>query len=149
MDLAKLQEDLKQAQLNKDETRVSTLRLLLSEIKNSEITKGEQLSKQEIIAVIAKEVKKRKEAATGFRQGGREEAAVKEEQEADILSNYLPAQLSDEELSKIVDEAIKETGASSMPEMGKVIGVVMAKVAGQAEGGRVSMLVKEKLASSA
>lgn len=148
MDLAELQEDLKRAQLNKDETRVSTLRLLLSEVKNSEIAKGEQLSKQEIISVIAKEVKKRKEAASGFRQGGREEAAIKEEQEAALLSNYLPAQLSDEELTKIVDEAIKETGASSIPEMGKVIGVVMTKVAGQADGGRVSMLVKEKLASS-
>lgn len=143
--LARLQEDLKEAQLNKDEVKVSTLRLLLSEIKNSEIAKGDSLSEQEIMVVISREVKKRKEAAAGFRQGGREETAQKEESEAEILTGYLPAQLSDEQLTKIVDDTIKEMGTTSIAEAGKVIGAVMGKAAGQADGARVSALVKQKL----
>ncbi len=141
----KLQSDLKDAQLARDENRVSTLRLLISEIKNAEIDKGEPLSDEDVISVVQKEVKKRKEAALGFRSGGREEQAQKEEKEAQILQAYLPAQLSEEELAKIVDEAIVQTGASTIQDMGKVIGVVMGKVKGQAEGSAVSSIVKAKL----
>lgn len=143
--VVKLQEDLKQAQLARDEVKVSTLRLLLSEIKNTEIAKGGNLSDADIVSVVQREVKKRKEGAAGFRSGQREEQAQKEEAEADILKAYLPAQLSNEELTKIVEESINELGATSITDMGKVIGVVMGKVKGQAEGGVVSGLVKEKL----
>jgi len=94
---------------------------------------------------IQKEVKKGKEAASGFRQGGREDSALKEEKEAEILASYLPKQLSDFELESIIDETISQTGATQISDMGKVIGVIMGKVAGQADGGRVSGLVKEKL----
>lgn len=140
-----IQSDLKSAQLLRDEIKVSTLRLLLSEIKNSEIAKGATLSDEDIISVITREVKKRKEAASIFKQGGREEMAIKEEQEAEVLAAYLPEQISDEDLTKIIDDTITETDANSLQDMGKVIGIVMGKVKGQADGGRVSTLVKEKL----
>lgn len=143
--VVKLQEDLKNAQLARDEVKVSTLRLLLSEIRNAEIAKGGDLSDQDIISVVQREFKKRKEAAEGFRSGGREDQAQKEESEASILQQYLPAQLSNEELTKIIEESINEIGANSPSDMGKVIGVVMGKVKGQANGSTVSALVKEKL----
>ncbi len=143
--VVKLQSDLKNAQLARDEIRVSTLRLLLSEIKNAEIAKGENLSDADIISVVQREVKKRKEAIAGFRSGGREEQAQKEEMEEVVLKSYLPVQLSTEELTKIVQESINEVGATSISDMGKVIGMVMGRVKGQAEGGTVSGLVKEKL----
>lgn len=141
----KIQADLKQAQLARDEVKVSTLRLLLSEIKNTEIAKGNSLSDEDIVSVVQKEVKKRKEAAAGFRSGGREEAALKEEAEAEILEGYLPEQLSNEELTKIVETTITELGATSISDMGKVIGAVMGKVKGQTDGGSVSSIVKDRL----
>lgn len=145
-----LKEDLKQAQLNKNEPGVNTLRLLLSEIRYAEIKKPDgQLSDEEVVTIIQREIKKRKEAAAGFRQGNREESAQKEETEADILAKYLPAQLSDMELSQIIDEAITETGAIGMTDMGKVIGLVMGKVKGQAEGSKISEIVKNKLIQKA
>ena len=140
-----LQNDLRKAQLARDETRVSTLRLLLSEIKNEEIKKGGQLTDQDLVSVIQREVKKRKEAAEGFRKGGRENSALREEAELAVLQGYLPQQLSNEELTKLVDRAINELRASSTADMGKVIGAVMDKVAGRADGGTVSALVKDKL----
>lgn len=143
--LENIQSDLKQAQLARDEVKVSTLRLLLSEIKNAEIAKGGELLDENIISVIQKEVKKRKEASLAFRQGGREEQAQKEEAESRVLEGYLPARLSDEALTKIVQDTINEVGATSIQDMGKVIGLVMSKVKGQADGGIVSSLVKEKL----
>src|SRR3989338_2483354 len=141
--ISQIQQDLKQAQLNRDEVKVSTLRLLLSEIHNLEIQKGE-IFKADILQVISREVKKIKEAALGFRSGGREENAKKEEAELEILEKYLPQQLSNEELTKLVEEAITEVGANSVSDIGKVIGVVMGKATGQADGGRVSEIAKEK-----
>lgn len=141
----KILKDLKQSQLNKDEIKTSTLRLLLSEVKNAQIAKGGDLTDEEIIVIAQKEVKKRKEAAVGFRQGGRETGAQKEEAELKILEGYLPAALSNEELTKLVQDTINESGAKTIADMGKVMGVVMGKVKGQADGGVVSALVKEKL----
>lgn len=140
----RIQQDLKQAQLERNEIKVSTLRLLLSEIKNTQIDKG-RVSYEDIIAVIQKEVKKRKEASEAFEAGGRQEAAQKELAEGEILESYLPQQLSDEHLTEIIEEAITEIGATSISQMGQVIGVVMGKVKGQADGSRVSLKVKEKL----
>ena len=146
----KLQEDLKNAQLARDEVKVSTLRLLLSEIKNSEIALRQSsgqatISDEDVISVIGREVKKRKEAAVGFRSGNREDQALKEEEELAVLQSYLPSQLSNEELTRIVEESINELGATTIADMGKVIGAVMGKVKGSAEGAIVSGLVKEKL----
>ena len=145
--LDQLQNDLREAQLAKDEIRVSTLRLLLSEVHNLQIQQGQAqgLSDQDVISVIQKESKKRKEAAEGFRAGNREEQAKKEEAEGAVLEDYLPSQLSNEELTKIVEDSINEIGAKSLADMGKVMGSVMSKVKGQADGGLVSSLVKEKL----
>lgn len=145
--LDQIQTDLKNAQLSREEVRVSTLRLLLSEIKNGEIAKGGLLSDDDVITIIQREVKKRKEAATGFRSGEREDSALKEELEAKVLESYLPEQISTEELTKLVEDTINELGAKSMVDMGKVIGAVMGKIKGRADGGTVSSIVKEKLLS--
>lgn len=141
----KIQEDLKQAQRARDEVKVSTLRLLLSEIRNAEISKGGKLSDNEAVTIIRREAKKRKEAAAGFRQGEREASALKEEAELKVLEGYLPAQISNEELTKFVEDSINEVGAKGMQDMGKVMGLVMSKVAGRADGITVSSIVKDKL----
>ncbi len=143
--LDKITQDLKEAMLARDEIRVSALRMLISAIRYTGNGRDQEFSDDEVVTVIQKEAKKRKEAAAGFRQGGREESAVKEEAELKILEGYLPEQMSDEALTKIVEDTIKEVGASSITDMGKVIGSVMAKVKGQADGGKISILVKEKL----
>ena len=142
-----IQSDLKNAQLSREEVKVGALRLLLSEIRNFEIQKGakECALDEDIVIIVSREVKKRKEAAEAFRQGGREESALKEEAELKVLTAYLPKQFSNEELTKIVEETIHEMGISSFSDMGKVTGAVMAKVRGQAEGGVVSAIVKGKL----
>lgn len=141
----RIQNDLKQAQLNRDEVKVSTLRVLLSEIHNAEIQKGGALGEPDIISVIQREAKKRKEAAYGFRTGGREESAQKEEIELKVLEDYLPAQISNDQLTKIVEETITEVGAKSLADMGKVMGAVMGKVSGKSDGNVVSSIVKERL----
>lgn len=143
--LSQIQEDLKKAQFERDEVKVGTLRLLLSELHNMEIQKQTGLSEQDIMLALQKEVKKRKEAVEGFRAGGREDQAQKEEAEAKILESYLPEQLSNEELTQIVDQAINKVGAKSLAQMGRVMSEVMARVKGQADGGAVSNLVRQKL----
>ncbi len=145
MILDQIQESLKQAQLARDEVKVSTLRLLLSEVKNSEIAQGHTLSDEEVKEVVGREAKKRREAAAGFRSGGREEQALKEEAELKILEGYLPTQLSDEELTSMVEQAITEVGAKSLADIGKVMQAVMGKAKGQADGSKVSSIVKQKL----
>lgn len=140
-----IQSDLKQAQLARDEIVVSTLRMLLAEIHNTQIQKGQDLSDQDVITVLQRETKKRKEAAAGFRLGGREESAQKEEAELKVLQKYLPAEMPHEELTKIVESTINEMGATTISDMGKVMSAVMERVKGQADGGTVSSLVKEKL----
>jgi uncharacterized protein YqeY len=144
--LDQIKQDLKTAMLSKDQVSTNTLRMLVSEINNASISKGSDLTDQDIIGVVQKELKKRKEAAIGFRQGGREESAVAEETEAAVLEKYLPAQMSDEELQKLIEETITSTGAASMADMGKVIGIVMGKAGQSAAGDRVSAMIKAKLA---
>ncbi len=141
----KLKDDLKSAQINRDEVRVSTLRLLLSEINNSKISKGSELTDDEIIAVVQKEAKKRRESVESFKKGGREDLANKEQSELEILQTYMPEGLSNEELTKLVEGSINELGANSLASMGKVMSLVMSKVEGRADGSEVSKLVKEKL----
>lgn len=142
----KIRQDLKQAQLSRDEVKVSTIRLLLSELTYAKVAKGtDSLTDEDIIASIQKEAKKRKESIESFRKGGREDLVSKEEAELKILQTYLPEQISDEELTKVVDEVITNTGATSAADMGKVIGAVMSKVGQRVEGARVSTLVRLKL----
>lgn len=143
---SKLREDLKQAQLKKDELTVATLRLLLSEITYAKVAKStDVLSDQDIISVVQKAVKQRKESIESFKKGGREDLASKEESELSVLQKYLPEQISDEELTSLVEESINDIGASSMVDCGKVIGAVMGKVGQRADGSRVSAIVRSKL----
>ncbi|AWI30150.1 GatB/YqeY domain-containing protein [Streptomyces sp. ICN441] len=148
---SKLQEDLTEAIRARDELRSSTLRLTLSAITKEEVAGKEarELSDDEVQKVIAKEAKKRREAAEAFAQGGRAEQADREKAEGAILDAYLPQQLTDDELNGIVTQAVEEAraaGAEGPRAMGAVMKIVNPKVAGRAEGGRVAAAVKRMLA---
>jgi hypothetical protein len=123
----------------------STLRLLLTAIKNREVERRGQLAEPEILQVIVKECNQRREAIQQFRQGGREDLARKEEAELEILEQFLPPAISPEELSSKVREAIAATGARSIKDMGKVMSHLMAQLAGRADGKMVSQLVRQEL----
>ncbi|MGA5166327.1 MULTISPECIES: GatB/YqeY domain-containing protein [Streptomyces] len=148
---SKLQEDLNAAIKERDELRSSTLRLTLAAITKEEVAGKEkrELSDDEVQKVIAKEAKKRREAAEAFGQGGRAEQAERERAEGVILDAYLPQQLGDDELKQIVAQAVEEAraaGAEGPRAMGAVMKIVNPKVAGRAEGGRVAAVVKQLLA---
>lgn len=144
---AQLRSDLTTAMKARDEARTRTLRMLLTAITNEEVAgrAARELSDEEILGVVTREVKKRKEAAEAFRQGGREEKAAAEREESEILAEYLPAQLSDEELAALVSAAIETTGATDVKGLGKVMKTVTPRVAGRAEGGRVAAEVRRQL----
>ncbi|KAB7746556.1 GatB/YqeY domain-containing protein [Nostocoides sp. F2B08] len=144
---ARVQGDLHDAMRAKEKVRAGTLRMVLTSITNEEVSGTEQreLGDDEVLKVIAKEAKKRKEAAAAYRDAGREELADREEAELGILEEYLPAQLGDDELRAIVADAVAETGATGMQQMGQVMKVAQGKVAGRADGGRVAAVVKETL----
>lgn len=146
----KIQNDIKDAMRAKDELRLSVLRMLSAAIHNREIEKksksgAAELTDEEIVAVIRFEVKKRRDAVEGFTKGGRQDSADKEAQESKILESYLPQELSDEEIEKIVKEVIVSLGDATMNEFGKVMGAVMKKTGGRASGDRVSGAVKKWL----
>ncbi len=148
---SKLQEDLTAAIKERDELRSSTLRMTLAAITKEEVAGKEkrELSDDEVLKVITKEAKKRREAADAFAEGGRAESAEREKAEGEVLATYLPKQLSDEELSDIVAQAVEEAkaaGAEGPRAMGAVMKIVNPKVAGLAEGGRVAATVKKLLA---
>lgn len=129
----------------RDEIRLSTLRMLSSALNYEKIAKQHELNKEEELTVVRRELKKRKDAIEAYEKAGAKDRAEKEKKEAAILEAYLPAQMDDTELEKIVQEAISETGAQSLGEIGKIMGAVMPKVAGRADGGRVSGMVKKLL----
>lgn len=142
-----LTEAMKAAMKAKQSDRLSTIRQLRSAIKNKEIEIGEELDDAAVIAVIGTQVKQRREAAQMYRSNDRPELAAKEEAELAVLQEYLPAQLSEDELCTIVAEVIAEVGATSLKDMGKVMPLVMARTKGTAEGKLVNQLVREKLTS--
>ena len=144
---ATVQSDLTDAIRQRDQVRSGTLRLALTAITNEEVsgTEARELSDDEVLKVLAKEAKKRKEAATAYAGAGRPELAAKEEAELAVLEAYLPAQLSDDELTSIVAAAIEQTGATGMPQLGQVMKVAQGVVAGRADGGRVAAAVKAAL----
>lgn len=137
--------DLIQAAKSNQPLVRDVLRMVKTAIKNSEINKGHALSDEEIIDVFAKEVKQRQESITSFTNGGRPELAEKEQEEITILQKYLPEQLEEAEVVRLVEEAVAATGATAMSDMGKVMGALMPKVKGRADGNLVSRLVREKL----
>jgi uncharacterized protein YqeY len=137
--------DTKEAMRDRDRPRVEALRLLSAALKNAEIEKGEPLAEDEELTIVRRQAKQREESAEAFRKAGREEQARKEESEADVVRRYLPSPLSDEELERVIDEAIQETGAASMRDMGAVMGWATEQTGGRADGKRLSALARERL----
>ena len=137
--------DTKEAMRDRDRPRVEALRMLSAAVKNGEIEKGEPLTEDEEIMILRRQLKQREESAGAFRKAGREEQARNEEAEADIVRRYLPAPLSDEELERIIEEAIRETGAATMRDMGAVMGRASEISGGRADGKRLSALARERL----
>ncbi len=144
---ARLTEAMKEAMKAKDSARLGTIRMALAAVKNREIDSRAELDDQAVIGVLSTLAKQRRESAEAFRQGDRLELAEKEEQELTVIQEFLPAQLGEAEIRQIIEAAVAETGAASMKDMGKVMKIVSAKTAGQADGRLVSELVKSRLAS--
>jgi len=141
----RIQADTKEAMKSRDKQRTAALRMLSSALKNGEIEAGHPLSEDEEQVLLRRQLKQREESAEAFGKAGREEQARKEAAEAEVVREYLPARLSPEELESIVDEAIRETGATSMKEMGAVMGRATALAEGRADGRELSALVRERL----
>ena len=143
----RLRADLNAAMRARDQVRMRTLRMALTSITNEEVAgaSARDLTDDEIVKVLTREARKRREAAEAFSAAGRGEQAAAERAEGEVLADYLPAQLSDEELATLVDAAIAETGASGMASMGQVMKMVTPRVAGRADGARVAAEVRRCL----
>ena len=146
----KLQEDLRKSMLAKDEVRTSTLRMLISAIGYYEIQEGGagyEAKDEDVIEVLGREIKKHRESIKMYQKGNRPELAKKENNELKILQKYLHEQISEDEVKNFVKEAIVQTGAKTITDMGKVMGALMPKVKGKADGSLVSKIVKEELSN--
>jgi uncharacterized protein YqeY len=145
----RLRSDLTTAIKTRDEVRASTLRMVLTAITNAEVAGKEarELSDDDVVGVLSSEAKKRREAATAFAEGGREEMAAKEQAEAAVIADYLPEQLGPDDIARIVSEAVGKTGSAGegMKAMGKVMGVVQPQVKGRADGAAVAAEVRRQL----
>ena len=144
---SKLQSDLNDAIKSRNTVVAETIRMILSAITNEEVAGKEkkELSEAEVITVLTREAKKRREAAEAFEQGGRADRAAAERAEGEVIAGYLPEQLSEDDLKKLIAETIAAVGATGPSDMGKVMGGLKAKVAGKADGALVSTLVKAAL----
>jgi uncharacterized protein YqeY len=142
-----LQKDLTESIRGRNEITAGTIRMVLTAITNEEVAGKEArvLSDEEIITVLSREAKKRREAAEAFETAGRTDKAALEKSEGEVIAKYLPAQLSEADIAAIIAEAIASTGAQGPADMGKVMGAVKPKIAGKADGGVVSALVKAAL----
>lgn len=150
MTKADLQEQLKQSMLARNELKTSVLRMLLSAINYFEIQKGGagyEASEEDILNVIQNQAKQRKDSIEQFKAAGRNELAEKEQKELEILSVYMPEQMTEEEITKFVKEAISQTGASTIADIGKIMGALMPKVKGKADGNLVNSIVRKELTS--
>ncbi|MFD1066356.1 GatB/YqeY domain-containing protein [Oceanobacillus locisalsi] len=144
--LDRLNQDMKQAMKNKDKETLSVIRMVKASVQNESIKLGKDtLTEDEELTILSREVKQRKDSLQEFKDAGREDLVDKTEKELEILEKYLPKQLSDEELRSIIQEAIKEVNAASMKDMGKVMGSVMPKVKGQADGSKIKQIVEQEL----
>jgi uncharacterized protein YqeY len=144
--IARIEEELKTAMRARDQERTDALRLTLASLRSSEKEVQRPLKEDEELHVLQRERKRRAEAAEAFRGGGREEQAAKEERELEIIQEFMPEPVDEDELERIIDDAIAETGATSLRDLGRVMADVMPQVAGRADGSVVSQLVREKLA---
>lgn len=143
---SKLQQDMQAAIRDRDELRRDTLRMVVSAAYNAQKQAGRELTDDEVVTVLTREVKTRRESVEAFTAGGRSEAAAKEQAEIAIISAYLPEQIGAGELAAIVAQAVDESGATSARDMGKVMAVLMPRVKGRADGKQVSALVTQELA---
>lgn len=143
----KIQEDMKNAMRSQDKDRLAAIRLILAALKQREVDERIVLSDEQVIAVLDKMLKQRRESITQFQAANRHDLVEKETAEVNVIQSYLPAQLSDTELSALIDQAIQETGASSARDMGKVMGILKPKVQGRADVASVSNKVKERLSA--
>jgi len=143
-----LRADLTVAMKARDQTRTRTLRMALTSISNAEVSgaAAHDLTDDEVLKILAREAKRRREAVAAFAEAGRDDQAAEERAEEEVLAGYLPAQLDDDELAAMVTAAIAETGASGPAAMGRVMKVLTPKIAGRAEGSRVAAMVRGKLA---
>lgn len=140
-----LQEHMKQAMRAKDKLRLATIRMVISSVKNEEISKGASLEDSEVLDIVQRELKQRKDSLQEFEKANRHDLAETVRQEIKILERYLPKQLSADELDQIVRQTIEEAGASTKADMGKVMAALMPKVKGRADGKAISKLVQELL----
>lgn len=145
----RLTKDLKQAMRQRDERRKSTIRLVKAAITNAEIERGRELSDDEVLAVIAKQAKQRRESMAEFAKGGRQDLVDQEEEELQILLSYLPAQMTRDEIEVAARQVVAEVGATSMAQMGQVMRQLMSQLKGKADGSLVNQVVKEILAGKA
>ncbi|MEO2069035.1 MAG: GatB/YqeY domain-containing protein [Desulfurobacteriaceae bacterium] len=139
--------DMKEALKSKDKVKLSTIRMINSLIKNAEIEKRGELTDEEIVKLLQKYAKQRREAIEMYEKGGRQDLVEKEKAELAVVESYLPKQMSEEEVKKLVEEAIKEVGATSPKDLGKVMQFVMPKVKGRADGSVVNKIARELLAN--
>jgi uncharacterized protein len=144
--IARIEEELKEAMRERDSERRDALRLILSSLRSAEKELQRPLNDQEELQVLQRERKRRAEAEEAFRAAGREEQADAEGYELEVLAEFMPDPLGEEELEEIIDDAIAENGATSLRDLGRVMADVMPQVAGRADGSEVSQLVREKLA---
>jgi uncharacterized protein len=144
--IARLETELKEAMKERDAERRDALRLILNALRAAEKDIQRPLHEDEELQVLQRERKRRLEAIEAYRAAGREEQAEKEEDELDVLEDFMPEPLAEEELERIVDDAIAENGATSLRDLGRVMADVMPQIAGRADGSAVSQLVREKLA---
>jgi uncharacterized protein YqeY len=144
----RLRSDLTDAIRSRDQLRADTLRMVLTSVTTEEVagTEARQLSDEDVLKVLAKEAKKRREASSAYTGAGRAELAAREDAELAVIEAYLPAQLADEEIEALVAAAVAETGATGMPQLGLVMKTVQPRVAGRADGGRVAAIVRKALA---
>ncbi|WP_202080688.1 GatB/YqeY domain-containing protein [Caldalkalibacillus salinus] len=145
--LERLNSDMKQAMKDKDKKKLTVIRAVRSSLKNEEIQLGRELNEDEVLTVLNRELKQRKDSLQEFEKAGRDDLASNIKEELEILAEYMPEQLSEEEVASLVKETIAEVGASSKADMGKVMGAIMPKVKGRADGSIVNKLVQQHLSS--
>ncbi|QYJ14747.1 putative protein YqeY [Rubrobacter xylanophilus DSM 9941] len=141
----RIQRDIRRAMKERDRARLGALRMINAALENARIEAGKPLSEEEELAVLRRQLKQREESARAFREGGRPERAEAEEAEAEVVRGYLPEPLSGEEMSRLVEQAIRETGATGMKDMGAVMGRAMQLAGGRAEGQELATLVRQRL----
>jgi len=141
----RLNQDMKLAMKNKDKLKLSVIRMVKSAIKNAEINQGTPLTDEQVLAVVTRELKQRRDSLQEFEKAGREDLAAPTRDEINILLEYMPEQMGEDEIRRLVSEAIQQVSAQSKKDIGKVMGVLMPKVKGRADGALVNKIVQEML----